>query len=83
MPDRMFGITRACLCFASAGTTESHTTEEEEAQTELYDAKLRAFSFSFSDGRAGLMDSFMSLVISVSKTIDCQWCSIFISPSGT
>ena len=51
MPDRMFGIVRACLCFASAGTTESHTTEEEEAQTELYDAKLRAFSY----GRAGLI----------------------------
>ena len=42
---------RACLCFASAGTTESHTMEEEEAQTELYDAKLRAFSY----GRAGLI----------------------------
>ena len=52
MPDRMFGFVRACLCFASAGTTESHTTgEEEEAQTELYDAKLRAFSY----GRAGLI----------------------------
>ena len=51
MPDRTFGGIVRAYALPLPELLSLTQTEEEEAQTELYDAKLRAFSY----GRAGLI----------------------------